>query len=166
MCGLYMELCNYKDCFEMNIPHKWPFYNHFCPFFHHMYYHQSQNWDPDGHFEMLNRSVYSSSTLFFLGSSLVMLNKCWWNFTRQQFYFFEIPAKVLHNFWTKLSIPSIVHGHEKLLLPEETWMSHHRSLERGIPRCCYCSREWWSYYRRKPCLERRVEGAGHIDSIA
>ena len=45
-----------KDCFETNVPHKWPFYDHFWPFFCLMYVHLSQNWGSDGRFEVLNRS--------------------------------------------------------------------------------------------------------------
>ena len=35
---------------------KWPFYDHFWPFFCQLYEHLSQNWGSDGHFEVLNRS--------------------------------------------------------------------------------------------------------------
>ena len=36
--------------------YKWPLYNLFWPFFHHMHVHLSQNWGSDGHFEVLNKS--------------------------------------------------------------------------------------------------------------
>ena len=36
--------------------YKWPCYDHFWPFFCHLYVHLSQNWGLDGHFEVLNRS--------------------------------------------------------------------------------------------------------------
>ena len=37
--------------------HKSPFYHPFWPFFRHCHNYLSQNWDSDGHFEMLNRSL-------------------------------------------------------------------------------------------------------------
>ena len=36
--------------------YKWPLYNLFWPFFHHMYVHLSQNWGSNSHFKVLNRS--------------------------------------------------------------------------------------------------------------
>jgi hypothetical protein len=33
---------------------KWPFYYHIWPFFCQLYVYLSQNWDSDGHFEVLN----------------------------------------------------------------------------------------------------------------
>ena len=37
---------------------KWQFYDHFRPFFCHMHVHVLQNWDSDGHFEVLNGSNF------------------------------------------------------------------------------------------------------------
>ena len=36
--------------------YKWPCYDHFWPFFCHLYVHLSQKWGLDGQFEVLNRS--------------------------------------------------------------------------------------------------------------
>ena len=35
---------------------KWPFYDHFWPYFWQLCFHLSQNWGSDGHFEVLNES--------------------------------------------------------------------------------------------------------------
>ena len=43
---------------EMKDTDKWQCYDHFRPFFCHMYVHLSQNWGSDGHFEVLNWSKF------------------------------------------------------------------------------------------------------------
>ena len=45
--------CTNILCFEIKLTHKWPFYDHFWPYFCPMYL--SQNLGSDGHFEVLNR---------------------------------------------------------------------------------------------------------------
>ena len=40
----------------MNNNNKWLSYDYFWPYFCQLYVHLSQNWDSDGHFEVLNRS--------------------------------------------------------------------------------------------------------------
>ena len=44
--------------FEIKLTHKWPFYDHFCPLFCHLYIYLSQNWGSDGQFDMHNRSKF------------------------------------------------------------------------------------------------------------
>ena len=44
------------DCSETKENDKWPFYDHFRPFFGQLHDFISQNWGSDGHFEVLNRS--------------------------------------------------------------------------------------------------------------
>ena len=44
------------DCFNIKLTTHIRFYDHFCPFFWHMYGYLSQNWGSDGHFEVLNGS--------------------------------------------------------------------------------------------------------------
>ena len=46
----------YIDCFDIKLTTHIRFYDHFWPFFWHMYGHLSQNWGSDGHFEVLNGS--------------------------------------------------------------------------------------------------------------
>ena len=47
---------------EMKDTDKWQCYEHFRPFFCHMYVHLSQNWGSDGHFEVLS-TVHFQPTL-------------------------------------------------------------------------------------------------------
>ena len=44
------------DWFDIKVTTHIRFYDHFWPFLWHMYGHLSQNWDSDGHFEVLNGS--------------------------------------------------------------------------------------------------------------
>jgi hypothetical protein len=50
---------DHKQCilwFEMKLTHKGQLYDHFWSFSCYLYVHLSQNWDSDGHFEVLNGS--------------------------------------------------------------------------------------------------------------
>ena len=69
----------------MNVPHKWPFYDHFWPFFRLLYVvHFSQNWGSDGHFEVLN------------GSKFWLVQKLWHKTKIFPFPFFAILYKNTH----------------------------------------------------------------------
>ena len=47
---------NLKSVWKWMFLYKWPLYDLFWPFFHHMCVYLSQNWGSDGHFEVLNGS--------------------------------------------------------------------------------------------------------------
>ena len=41
--GSVMTKWLHNDWFEINVPHKWPLYDHFCPFFCHMFiFHKTE----------------------------------------------------------------------------------------------------------------------------
>ena len=58
MRHIFLKQTIYRGWGEKKYTDKLPFYNYFKPNFRHLHEYLSQNWSPDGHFEVLNSSIY------------------------------------------------------------------------------------------------------------